>query len=294
MDVGFIGLGNMGLPMARRLIEAGHSVVGYDTRPEVLEQAVALGAERGASVKDVADRVETIFASLPTPDTVIAVAQGVAGGSRARRFVDLSTTGSKVSRQVAETLKARNIVAIDSPVSGGVPGAEKGTLAVMVSGPRAEVQPIEPLLARFGRVFFIGEEPGLAQTMKLANNMLSATALAATSEAMVLVAKAGIDPAVAIDVINAGSGHNTATRDKFPRAILPGTFDYGFATALMVKDLRLCMQEADAFGLSMDIARSVGKAFALAQDEIGADKDFTTVVQPLERRAGVTVRARKA
>ena len=295
MDVGFIGLGNMGLPMAGHLIEAGHRLVAYDTRADVLARMQDRGATAATSPANVADQVETVLASLPTPQIVETVAlgpDGVVHGKRVRRFVDLSTTGSTVARRIAEGLKARNIAHIDSPVSGGVGGAQKATLAVIVSGARAEVTAVEPLLARFGRVFFVGEQPGLAQTMKLANNLLSATALAATSEAMVLATKAGIDPAIAIDVINAGSGHNTASRDKFPKSVLPGTFDFGFTTALMVKDLRLCLQEAEALELPMDIARAVGRLFALALDEIGPDKDFTTVILPMEKRAGVTVRSR--
>ena len=297
MEVGFVGLGNMGLPMVRRLIDGGHQVVAFDKSAEALGKATALGAKPAASLADMSDRVETILASLPTPDSVLAVAagdSGIAFGKRVRRFVDLSTTGSEMARRIFDALGRRDIVQIDSPVSGGVSGAQKGTLAVMVSGPRAEVDIVEPVLACFGRVFFIDEQPGRAQSMKLVNNLLSAAALAMSSEALVLAAKAGIDPGIAIDVINAGSGRNSATLDKFPRGILPGTFDMGFATNLMVKDVRLALQEADAHGLPMDIGRAVGRLWALAVEEIGGDKDFTTVIQPLERRAGVTVRAKKA
>ncbi|MBN8919533.1 MAG: NAD(P)-dependent oxidoreductase, partial [Rhizobiales bacterium] len=272
MEVGFIGVGRMGLQMARHLIEAGHNVLAFDNSPDALARAAALGAETAASPAEVASRVETVLASLPTPDIVKAVAtgdNGVIHGSRVKRFVDLSTTGSRVSAEIAAILKAHGIAHVDSPVSGGVGGAQKGTLAVIVSGPRADFAIAEPLIARFGRVFFVGEEPGLAQTMKLANNLLSACALAATSEAMVMAAKAGIDPAVAIDVINAGSGHNTASRDKFPKAILPGTFDFGFATALMLKDVRLGIQEAEAMGVPMDVAHAVDRMFTAARDAYG-------------------------
>lgn len=293
MEIGFIGLGNMGMPMARHLIAAGHTVIGCDTRPEAVAKLVALGAQSAASPKEVADRVETVVASLPTPDIVKAVATGENGvihGKKIRRFVDLSTTGSTVAREIAAALAARNIVQVDSPVSGGVPGAEKATLAVMVSGPRADVAAAEPALKCFGRVFHIGEEPGAAQTMKLANNLLSAACMAMSSEIAVFATKAGLDPAVVVDVINASSGRNAAMQDKFPKSILPGTFDYGFTTALMVKDVRLALKEAAALGLPMDVGQAANKVWQLAVDEIGDDKDFTTVVQPLERRAGVEVR----
>ena len=296
MDIGFIGLGNMGYPMARRLIEAGHRLVVFDTSGQMISRLTALGATATLSPRDVADRVETVLASLPTPDIVLAVAtgpEGVAGGKKVRRFVDLSTTGSRMAKRIADALKPHNIVQIDSPVSGGVGGAEKGTLAVMVAGPRAEYDLLRPVLAVFGKVFFIGEQPGMGQTMKLANNMLSATAMAASSEAMVFGVKAGLDPSVMVEVINAGSGANTAIRDKFPRAIIPGTFDYGFSNGLMYKDLKLCMEEAEAMAVPMWVGSAVRQMFALSTSEHGADTDFTTIVKCVEGWAGVEVRAKK-
>ena len=294
MDIGFIGLGNMGFHMARRLVEAGHRVVVFDTRREPIDRLVALGVEPAASVREVADRVETVMASLPTPDVVHEVAVGKGGlieGNRVRRFVDLSTTSAVMASRIFDTLGQRDIVQIDSPVSGGMLGAEKGTLAVMVSGPRAEAAAIEPALKAIGKVFFVGEQPGAGQTMKLANNLLSAAAMAATSEAMVMGVKAGLDPAVMLDVINAGSGRNTATEHKFPKIVLPRSFDLGFTNGLMRKDVDLALSEARALGVPMHVTEAVAAALQLACEEIGADQDVTTVVQPIERRAGVEVRA---
>ena len=210
MEIGFIGLGKMGFPMARRLIEAKHQLVVYDTRREAVDKLVALGAQAASSPKDVADRTETVMASLPSLQISLDVATGKDGvieGKRVKRLVDLSTTGSQMAVRIHGLLAKKNIVQIDSPVSGGVGGAEKGTLAVMVSGPRSEFELLKPALDVIGKVFFISEKPGAGQTMKLANNYLSATALVATSEAVVMGVKAGLDPAVMIDVINAGSGH---------------------------------------------------------------------------------------
>ncbi len=234
------------------------------------------------------------MASLPTPDIVLSVATGAGGvieGKRVRRFVDLSTTGSVMARRVFDTLAAHNIVQIDSPVSGGVTGAAKGTLAVMVSGPRGEVAAIEPALSVIGKVFFISERPGAGQTMKLCNNFLSAAAMTATSEAMVMGVKAGLDPRIMLDVINSGTGRNTATEDKFGRVVLPRLFNLGFTTGLMTKDLKLCLAEGKALGVPMEVAQAVTRMLEIACDEIGPDQDLTTVVQPVERRAGVEVRA---
>ena len=297
MDIGFIGLGRMGFPMARRLIEAGHTLIAYDTRRDAVERLVALGARAATSPKDVADRVETVMASLPSLDISLNVATGKDGvieGSRVKRLVDLSTTGSQMAVRIHDVLKRRNIIQIDSPVSGGVAGAEKGTLAVMVSGPRAEFELLKPALDVIGKVFFISEKPGAGQTMKLANNYLSATAMVATSEAVVMGVKAGLDPKVMIDVINAGSGMNTASRDKFPRSVLPRSFDYGFATALMVKDVRLCLDEMRSMGLSMEVAEAVGRLWEVVIREMGPDSDFTSAIKPIERAAGVEVRGKPA
>ena len=292
MEIGFIGAGRMGFHMVRRLIEAGHTVIVADNSADAIARAKKVGAQTAASTKEVADRVETVKASLPTPTIVLAVANEVAEGKKIRRFIDLSTTGASMAARTAEILKKHSIAQIDSPVSGGVGGAEKGTLAVMVSGPKADIDVAEPALSVIGKVFRIGERAGAAQTMKLINNYLSATAMAATAEAMVMGVKAGLDPKLMLDVINAGSGRNTASMDKYPRAIITRTFDFGFATALMLKDVKLCLDEAAALGVPNDIMSAVGRLWQTTQDEIGPDTDFTTVVQPLERRAGVEVKAK--
>jgi 3-hydroxyisobutyrate dehydrogenase-like beta-hydroxyacid dehydrogenase len=292
MNIGFIGLGKMGFPMARRLIEAKHHLTVFDPRKEAVDGLVALGAEAASSPKDVADRAETVMASLPSLQASLDVATGTNGvieGRLAKRFVDLSTVGSHMAVRIHDLLAKRNIVQLDSPVSGGVGGAEKGTLAVMVSGPKTDFEAVKPALAVIGKVFFIGEKPGSGQTMKLANNLLSATAMVATSEAVVMGVKSGLDPAVMIDVINSGSGMNTASRDKFPRSVLPRSFDFGFATGLMVKDVRLAIEEMRSLGLSMEVAEAVGRLWEVVIKEQGAESDFTAAIKSVEKTAGVVV-----
>ena len=294
MEIGFIGLGNMGGPMSRRLVEAGHKLTVFDVRKDAMEPLVNLGATAARSPGDVADRVETVMTSLPSLDIgkrVVAGDDGIIRGNRVRRYVDLSTTGSKAAIETAEIMKQRGIVQIDSPVSGGVAGAEKGTLAVMVSGPREEIEEIRPALEVFGKVFVCGERPGLAQSMKLANNFLSATGMAASCEAIAMGVKGGLDPALMVEVINAGSGMNTGTTQKFPRSVLPGTFDYGFGMGLMVKDVRLFLAEAEMFGIPTEVASAVGRIWEKALKENGADSDFTTIAKTVEQAAGVKMRA---
>jgi len=290
--IGFIGVGRMGLPMASRLIAAGHRLVAYDVQGQALGAVAAQGAEKAQSPAEVASRAEIVLASLPMPDTVRAVAlgeNGVVEGTRARLFVDLSTTGPRMAKAVAAGLAERGITAIDAPVSGGIAGAAKGTLAVMVSGPPADCERLKPILQALGRFFYIGAEPGMGQMMKLINNLLSATATAATSEAVVLGVKAGLDPRIMIDVINAGSGRTTASEDKFPKSILPRSFDYGFALGLMSKDVSLCIGEAEALGVPMWIGNAVKQMWLYALAQGGPEQDFTALITHIETWAGVTV-----
>jgi 3-hydroxyisobutyrate dehydrogenase-like beta-hydroxyacid dehydrogenase len=292
-DLGFIGLGKMGAPMAGRLLDAGYALTVFDAREAALAPFVARGAKAAASPAAVASAVETVLVSLPTPDVVKEVAlgsNGIASGTQAKTFVDLSTTGPRGAQDIAARLAEAGIAAVDAPVSGGVGGAQKGTLAVMAACKPALFQALKPILEVLGKVFYLGDKPGLGQTMKLANNLLSATAMAITSEAMVMGVKAGLDPRVMLDVINAGSGRNSASQDKFPKAILPRTFDFGFTTELMYKDVKLFMQEAEAMGLPMWVASAVRQLWFLTYSQIGPEKDFTTIVQCVEKWAGVEVK----
>lgn len=290
MHVGFIGVGKMGGPMAGRLLDAGHTLTLFDRSEAPMRPLVQRGARKAASAAAVAAEVETVLVSLPTPDIVRQVAEAMPAKERLRTFVDLSTTGPRMARQVAELLAAKGIAAVDAPVSGGVAGAEKGTLAVMVSGPQELRAALEPLLKVFGRVFYLGEKPGLGQTMKLANNLLSATAMAISSEAIVMGVKAGLDARTMIDVINVSSGRNTATQDKFPKSILPRSFDFGFTNGLMHKDVKLCVEEAEAMGVPMWVGSAVRQLWAYSASRMGADTDFTSVVRCIEEWAGVEVK----
>ncbi len=297
MNLGFIGLGAMGIPMAERLIDAGHALTVFDVNPASSAALAARGATVAASVRELADRVDTVLLSLPTPQIVNEVcisASGLIQGSAVRTVVDLSTTGTSMARTVQAALAARGIEFIDSPVSGGRGGAIKGTLAVMVSGPHATFERLSDVLRHIGKLFYIGAEPGMAQTMKLANNLVSAASMAITSEAVAMGVKAGLDPKVMIDVINSGSGMNTASRDKFPKAILPRTFDYGFATALMYKDVDLCMREAAELGANMPLADAVHEIWRQTNEVYGGSNDFTRIAQFVEAKMGVVIKPKES
>lgn len=295
MTIGFIGLGRMGGPMAGRLIDAGNELVVFDVRDEAMAPLVSRGAVSASTPGAVASRAETVMVSLPTPAIVKEVAlghNGVVAGGKVKTLVDLSTSGPEMAREIAHGLAVRDIGFVDSPVSGGVAGARAGTLAVMAACPDALFAEIGPLLEPLGNVFHVGTEPGLGQTMKLANNLLTASAMALSAEAMVMGTKAGLDPEIMLDVINAGSGRNTATQDKFPRAILPRSFDFGFAAGLMQKDVALYVRTAKALGVPIDVAGAVERMWTKTAAEFGAEADFTNIVRGYEQRAGVEVKPR--
>jgi 3-hydroxyisobutyrate dehydrogenase len=279
----------MGFPMMTRLVTAGYGVVVFDNRSTVMARAADLGATAAVSIRDVADRTRTVLASLPTPEISNDVVNEASAGTSVRTFVDFSTVGSAAAQRNHDRLASQGIAALDSPVSGGVRGAEAGTLAVMVSGPRNEFDLLSPVFDTIGRAIFISDKPGTAQTMKLINNMMAATTLAATAEVIVMGVKAGLDAATIIEALNAGSGATHASRDKFPRAVLPRTFDYGFATGLMTKDVLLYLDEARALATPTDVATTVGRIWEITQADQGAASDFTSIIKPMEQTAGVTV-----
>ena len=292
--IGFVGVGKMGGPMANRLLDAGHPLIVYDIRPEAMAPLLARGAEMAASSRAVADMSDIVFFSLPEPEDVRGEAidtQGVIAGSRASILVDLSTTGPRTSALVARELAGKGITLIDAPVSGGIAGASKGTLAVMASGPHDALVRVEPLLAIFGRVFRVGERAGMGQAMKLANNLLSASAMAVTSEVMVMGVKAGLDPKLMIDVFNAGTGRNSATETKFPISILTRKFAYGFATGLMHKDVRLYLEAAEALGVRTDLSSVVKGIWQSAAAELGPESDYSEIIRCFEKGSGVEVKS---
>ena len=290
MHIGFIGLGRMGGHMASRLLDAGHTLTVMDLSDAAAKALTDRGAQRASTAKEVADACEVVFGSLPSPQVVLDTALGATGvihGSKIGTFVDLSTTGAKVSVAVYDGLKAKGIAALDAPVSGGVKGAREGTLALMVGGPKEKFEAYESVLAVFGKLFFMGEAPGAGQTMKLVNNLISCATIAVTAEGMAMGARAGLDAKLMIDVLNVSTGASSATRDKWPRSVLPRTFDYGFATALAFKDLRLCLEEAEAMGVPMVVGSSVRQFMSITNQLYGPDSDFTCMAKTAEVLAAI-------
>jgi 3-hydroxyisobutyrate dehydrogenase-like beta-hydroxyacid dehydrogenase len=291
--IGFIGVGRMGSGMVARLIAAGHALTVYDPDPRAVAAAAAKGAVAARSAAEVGAAAPIVMASVPTPAVARATAEAIAAAPGLQVFVDLSTSGPAAAKAIAGLLGARGIAAIDAPVSGGVTGAANGKLAIMVSGPLAAIERVRPLLAELGKVFVVGEQPGLGQTVKLANNLMSAASLAIAAEAMAMGAKAGVDPAVMLEILNASSGRNSATQDKIPKHVLNRKFDFGFANALSFKDVRLCLDEAEGLGVPMVVGAAVRQMLSITHNLRGPDADCTELVRVVETLAGCTIGGRE-
>ena len=291
--IAFIGLGQMGAPMAERLVEGGFEVHVFDVAAAAVRPLVERGATAAGSPRDCADGAEVAFACLPSPEVSRAVAlgeDGIADAPGLRVYVETSTIGRGTVRAIARGLGERGIAVLDAPVSGGPRGARAGRLSTMVAGERQAFERTRPLFETIARnVFYVGEEPGLGQIAKLANNMISAAGMAAACEAAAMAVKAGLDARTLIDVVNASTGRNSATEDKFPQSILPRSFDYGGKLSTMYKDVRPCLEEATHLGVPMWVGNSVVQLWFQAMCEGHGDDDYTTIMRTIEAWSGVVV-----
>jgi len=287
--IGFIGVGRMGSSMVARLMAAGHELTIFDPVASATAPAAALGARVASSAADAAALCTVVLASVPGPADARETARLIAGSPTLKIFVDLSTSGPAAAQAIASLLTLRGIAAIDAPVSGGVKGAAAGKLAIMASGPAPAMQRVRPLLDVLGKVYELGEKPGLGQAVKLANNLMAAASLAIAAEALAMGVKAGVDPAAMLDVLNASSGRNSATQDKIPKHVLNRKFDFGFANALSFKDVRLCLDEAEALGVPMVVGAAVRQMLSITQQTQGAAADCTDLVKVVENWAGCQI-----
>jgi 3-hydroxyisobutyrate dehydrogenase-like beta-hydroxyacid dehydrogenase len=288
--LGFVGLGAVGAPMARRLMGAGHHLSVYDIESRAVDALAQAGAEACESARAVADAAELVLVSLPSPDVVSEVARDLAGGSALRVYVDLSTTGPAMAEDVAELLAGAGVGVVDAPVSGGIAGAESGKLTVMAAGAPEHVAAARPVLELLGsRIFLVGDRPGQGQAVKVINNLMSACSLAITAEATSLGVKAGVDPATLLKVVAASSGSNTAAAQKFPAYVLTRTFDQGFRLGLMAKDVRLCLSEARRHRVPMLLGATVEQLWNLGDATFPDDADFIEIVKMFEEWANVRI-----
>jgi len=275
--LGVVGLGRMGGPMAGRLVTAGYQVNGFDVAGT--EARLPDGAAAATSVADLATRADTILLSVPDGAASLDVCRQIvaAADRRVRIVVDLSTIGITAARDCDTLMAGAGVSYVDAPVSGGVAGARNGTLAMMVGASAPLFERLEPVLAVLAsKRFRVGDAAGQGQAMKLLNNYASAAALAATCEAAVFGARLGLDLPTIVDVLNASSGRSAASQDKFPRSIVPGTYDFGFTGALMTKDVSLYLENATAAGVSHELAEAVTAVWQRF-NAAHPDADFTAL-----------------
>ena len=274
---GFIGLGDMGGPMAANLARGGFQLIVYDKAGT--ENLAPSGAEIGAGIEDVARAAQIVFVSVPDAAASLEVARSLVAveNRNTQTLVNLSTVGVEATGSIVKTLADFGIDYVDAPVSGGRAGAIRGTVTVMWSGSAERMELIRPVLDSFaGSVFFVGPTPGQGQAMKLLNNYLSAVAMTATSEAIVFGLSHSLDMKTMLDVANVSTGQNSATQDKFPNRILTSTYDAGFRMALMDKDVALYLSEAKSAGTPASLCEQVATYWQKGMKQF-PDGDFTEI-----------------
>ena len=294
--IGFLGLGQMGAPMAERLFGPDLRLHVFDPRPE----AVAPFAERGAvacgSPREMADAAGVVLACLPSGEVSEAVAlgpEGVVHGHAIRLYAEMSTIGRPAVERIAAGLAARGIATVDTPITGGPPGARAGTLALMVAGAADAVATLRPFLERIGkRLFVLGERPGQGQVMKLVNNLLIAANMVSALEALAMGAKAGLDPDAMVDVLNAGTGRSFVTTDMMP-SVLSRRFGFGAAISVVDKDVHLGLEEARALGVPMWGVEQAARVWRFAATQGMAQDDISELARLMEGWAGAEIRGRK-
>ncbi len=291
--IGFIGLGIMGNPMAKNLLKAGYSLTVYDIVPGKIDDAVKAGAQAGSSNKDVAQKSDIVITMLPnSPEVKEAVlgADGVLDGAKPGTIlVDMSSIAPLASKEVSESAEKRGVVVLDAPVSGGEPKAVEGTLAIMVGGPAETFEKVKDILAVMGASVTLVGEIGSGNMTKLANQIIVALNIAAMSEAMVLAAKAGVDPEKVFQAIRGGLAGSTVLDAKMP-LVLEGNFKPGFRIELHIKDLANALDTAHEVGVPVPLSGAVMEVMqALKVDDKGAP-DHGGIIQFYEKLATVEVR----
>ena len=279
--IGFIGVGNMGAPMVRNLTKAGWKVTVYDTDPAKTAEFTA-----AKSLADLAQGSDVVITMLPDGHIVRRVALGREAGDdclakgfkQGALIIDMSSSAPVGTRELGDDLAKRGIKLLDAPVSGGVKGAVAGTMSIMIGGDKALAEKYDGLLSAMGKRFYVGSL-GSGHAAKVLNNDVSAAGLAAAAEAVLVAERFGINPQTLIDVINASTGRNNSTENKFAQFILNGKFNSGFAMGLMAKDITLAMEVADAVNVPAELGRATLDMWKNAEKMVGGAGDHTEIAR---------------
>lgn len=284
-EVGFVGLGNMGMPMARRLAAAGYHVRGYDASAEIMREIAGLdGFTPAPGLTGLG--TDVVLLSLPDSDVVehVLLAEGLldsvpAGGM----VIDMSSSDPARTRDLAARAAGVDVTLIDAPVSGGVAGARAGSLTIMVGGPPEAFEFARPMLTAIGKRVVHAGEVGAGHAVKALNNLMSAAHLVVSSEALIAGRRFGLDPAVMLEIINGSSGRSGSTENKWPNYVLTEKFDAGFSVRLMVKDMRLALGIERATGTPSAVSEAALAAWEAALGDLPEDADHTEIARWLDR-----------
>ena len=291
--IGYLGLGNMGQPMAHRLMDAGNDIAVYDISEKAIKPLVERQASPANSPKDLADKSEIVICSLPSNQIIkeaVLGPDGLVHGKKIRVYVNACTTGSAFAKEISDALAEKGIATIEAPISGGPPGARAGTLSVMVSGPKNTYEELIPYFKAYGeKLVYCGEKPGLAQVLKLANNILFATSLAVTSEALAMGVKAGLEPDIMLEAIQVGTGRNAATDLVIPENVLSRSFDFGATIEILLKDVKLALEEGENQGVPQFVCQQTRQMLLLAAHKGWRQKDLSEWSKLVEEWAGVKI-----
>jgi 3-hydroxyisobutyrate dehydrogenase-like beta-hydroxyacid dehydrogenase len=296
-NIGFLGLGQMGGTMARRLLGQSFQLHVFDPSTVAMEQLVAGGAIGHNSARSVADSASIVLACLPSQEISMATAvgpDGVGQGKTIRIYAEMSTIGKETIEAITVALLDAGIVTVDAPITGGPPAARAGTLAMLVSGDPAAVKAVHPLLALIGReIYPMGERPGMAQTMKIVNNLVMAANMIVGAEGLSMGAKAGLDADMMMRVLQVGTGQSFITCEVLRRAIA-GSFNFGAAISIIDKDVTLGLHEASLLGLDLPVIDRARQVWHSAYEAGRGNEDFSAILKVVEEKNGTLVRARAA
>jgi 3-hydroxyisobutyrate dehydrogenase len=290
--IAFVGCGRMGGPMARRLLEAGHSVRAYDVDERALRAVADAGATTAGSPREAAAGVPVVITMLPDPPVVETAARGpeglLAGLAGGALWLEMSSSRPATTKALAEAAAERGAALLDAPVSGGVAGAEAGSLTIMLGGPAALVERARPLLAELGSsLVHVGDRPGDGDAAKTINNMLSATNLAAAAEALAMGMRAGLDPERLVECVNGGTGASNAMEKKVGGQVLMGKFASRFTLGQYLKDLGIARGLADDQRVPTPVNGAAHAVWTAQAARGAADEDHTRLVALLLADAGI-------
>lgn len=294
MKVGFIGIGAMGKPMAKNLLNAGYDLTVNDVNEAAVAEMVALGAKEAHTPAELAAKVDVVITMLPNFNVVASCMEGangvLAGAKEGTVIIDMSSVSPGQTRKMAEKAEKNGLVYLDAPVSGGVTGAEKGSLTIMIGGPEDTVKKVMGIFNTLGKKVYHVGPVGSGDAVKIVNNLLLGINMTAVAEALVLGVKAGLKPKVLLEIIGFSSGRSYALEAKAEKFIMKGNFEPGFTIDLQYKDLELATQTAKDLGVPMYLANLSQQIFENARAAGLGKKDISAVIQILEKLVGVEVR----